>query len=213
MGHSFADQTHPCPKTFTVNRVWGLTSFPSHHSILPVQPEWGKPVPNEESPILHLGAKPSTFLFFQEGLDVQELKHGTQKQALAPNPWLPDRHHLPSPRTASPRLESTQGQGKTPALKHRLTKVSCWGGFSARRGCFYTQVIGYSSQNLTSRARGARRQARGRVIQNQIVGFEGLFKKRNSKVLRASPTDFASNTLVFKYCVHESSPRAISCTL
>lgn len=190
-----------------------MTSFPSHHPTLPVQPEWGKPVPNEESPILHLGAKPSTFLFFQEGLDVQELKQGTQKQALAPTPWLPDRHHLPPLQSCLSQAGEHQGQGKTPALKHTLNKVSCWGGFSALRGCFYTQVIGYSSQNLTSRARGARRQAQGRVIQNQIVGFEGLFKKRNSKVLRVSPTDFASNTLVFKYCVHESSPRDISCTL
>lgn len=65
-----------------------------------------------------------------------------------------------------------------------------------------------------SHTQGAQRQEQGRVIEHKTVGFEELFKKKsNSKVLRISPTDFASNTLVFKYYVHESSPRATSYTL
>lgn len=67
-----------------------------------------------------------------------------------------------------------------------------------------------------SHTQGAQRQEQGRVIEHKTVGFEELFKKKkksNSKVLRISPTDFASNTLGFKYYVHESSPRATSYTL
>ena len=150
-------------------------------------------------------------MFFPGGLDVQVPKQVTPMQALAPNPWLPDRQpqELALPIQRAPEA----GKDDRLALKPGLTRGSCWGGFSALQGCFYSQVIGYSSENLTSHTQGAQRQAQGRVIQHQIVGFEQLFKKRNSKVLRVSPTDFASNTLVSKYCVHESSPRASSCTL
>ena len=167
-------------------------------------------MPKEESPILHLGAKPDV-LPRGSGCPRPETSHSNA--SFGPKPMAARQTSPSTPQSCLSRAGEHQGQGKTPALKHGLTKGSCWGGFSALCGCFSAQVIGYSSQNLTSCVREARRQAQGRVIQHQIVGFEGLFKKRNSKVLRVSPTDFASNTLVFKYCVQESSPRATSCTL
>lgn len=84
---------------------------------------------------------------------------------------------------------------------------SCWGGTSA----LCVQVIWCSSQNLTSYVQGSQGQAQSRVAQHQIVSFEGLLKKkkgkkRNSEVFRASPTEFAGNTLFLNATCMKAPP-------
>lgn len=104
-----------------------------------------------------------------ESLDVQELKLGTQTQALVPNPWLPE--------SQQPDLEKHQEQGKAAALKCGLTRGEVF--LTAGEVSLHSvgvQVMGCSPRTLTSYSQGAQRQAQ--VVQCRIVGFKGLFKKR-----------------------------------
>lgn len=112
LGHSFADQTLPHPKTSTrhpAKRVQGLTSLPSHHPTLPVQPEWGKPVLKEESPILHLGAKHEVL---PRGFGCPRAKIGDSNASLDPKPTAARQTSPSTPKSCLYGAGEHQGQGK-----------------------------------------------------------------------------------------------------
>jgi len=112
LGHSLADQTLLCPKAFartSANRVWALTLFPSHHPAVPVQLEWEKPVPKEESPILHLGAKPDVL---PRGSGCPSAKTGDPNASFGPKPMAARQT---APRAGSPHPESTRGRERRQA--------------------------------------------------------------------------------------------------
>lgn len=134
---------------------------------------------------------------------------GDSDTSFSPKP-IAAREALPSASQSSlSQAGDHRGQEKTPALNRGLTKGSCWGGFSALRGCFYAQVIGSSSRNLTSHIRGDQ----AKLFNIKLLVSGDSLKKEIQKCLKCHLQIFASRTLVFKYCVRESSLRAISCTI
>lgn len=108
-------------------------------------------------------------------------------------------------------LATKKHQPQTLLWNHALDlyfNSSCMGGTWA----LHVQVVWCSSWNLTSYAQRPQGQAQSRVTQHQIVSFEGLLKekkirkKRNSEVFRASPTEFASNTLFLNTTCMKAPP-------